>query len=121
MAVKKLLLAFVTTSLLSALANVVGKQNVAASEWLVGVLIVFGLLMHALSYIGYSRNFTIEQYNLDTEEEDGTSIDDRLIATGTIKPVIITTQQVKGATVIKADAYKSWEERREALRKALQK
>ena len=48
-------------------------------------------------------------------------IADRLIATGTIKPVIITTQQVKGATVIKADAYKSWEERREALRKALQK
>lgn len=77
MAVKKLLLAFVATSLLSAVANVVGKQNVAASEWLVGVLVIFGLLLHALSFIGYSRNFTIEQYNLDTEEGDETSIADQ--------------------------------------------
>lgn len=72
MAVKKLLLAFVATSLLSAVANVVGKQNAAASEWLVGVLVVFGLLLHALSFIGYSRSFTIEQYHLDTEEDDNT-------------------------------------------------
>ena len=46
-------------------------------------------------------------------------IADRLIAEGTIKPVIITTQKVKGATVIKADAYKNWKERRQAIEKTL--
>lgn len=45
-------------------------------------------------------------------------IADKLIASGA-KPVIITTEAVKGATVIKADDYKTWQERREAVIKAI--
>ncbi len=46
-------------------------------------------------------------------------IADRLIAEGKAKSVIITTQAVKGATVIKADDYKTWKARRNAVEKAI--
>lgn len=69
-AVKHLLIAFVATSLLSAVANAIGKQNVAASEWLVAILVPFGMLLYALSFIGYMRDFSLEQYAKDTDEPE---------------------------------------------------
>lgn len=47
-------------------------------------------------------------------------IADKLINDGKCKPCIITTETVKGAKVIKADDYKTWPERREALIKVIQ-
>lgn len=67
-AVKNLLVAFVATSMLSAIANAIGKQNVAASEWLVAILVLFGFLLYALSYIGYTRRFSVDQFYRDTNE-----------------------------------------------------
>lgn len=67
-AVKVLLFAFVATSMLSAVANIIGKQNVAASNWLWTMLVPFGILLYALSYIGYTRDFSPEQFIADTDE-----------------------------------------------------
>lgn len=72
-AVKHLLIAFVATSLLSAVANAVGKQNVAASEWKVAILIPFGVLLYTLSFIAFTRNFSLEQFAKDTDEHDAAS------------------------------------------------
>lgn len=71
-AVKALLFAFVATSMLSAVANIIGKQNVAASNWLWTMLVPFGILLYALSYIGYTRDFSPEQFIADTDETDNT-------------------------------------------------
>ncbi|MCQ2195976.1 MAG: hypothetical protein MJZ60_00455 [Bacteroidaceae bacterium] len=46
-------------------------------------------------------------------------IADCLIAQGKCKAVVITTQSVKGAAIVKADDYKTWKERRAALEKAI--
>lgn len=78
-AVKHLLVAFVATSLLSAVANAIGKQNVAASEWLVVILVPFGILLYALSFIGYTRDFSLEQFAKDTVEPD-VSVDEAAVA-----------------------------------------
>lgn len=43
---------------------------------------------------------------------------DQLLADGA-KPVIITTQKIAGAKVVKADAYKTWRQRRDAVRKII--
>lgn len=69
-AMRNLLIAFVATSLLSAVANAIGKENVAASEWLVVILVPFGILLYALSFIGYIRNFSIEQFLHDTDDSE---------------------------------------------------
>lgn len=45
-------------------------------------------------------------------------IADRLISEGA-KPVIITTQEVKGAKTVHASKYKTWKERREAVKKLI--
>lgn len=66
--VKKLLVGFAATAMLSAIANAIGKQNVAASEWLIVGLVLFGFLLHALSYMGYTRTFSAEQFFRDTKE-----------------------------------------------------
>lgn len=68
-AIKLLLVAFVATSLFSSVANAVGKQNVAASNWLIAILIPFGCLLYALSFIGYTRRFSQKQFQKDLEEE----------------------------------------------------
>ena len=46
---------------------------------------------------------------------------DRLIAEGRIRPCILTTASVAGASVLRADAYKTWEQRRKALETLLLK
>lgn len=67
-AMKSLLVAFVAMSILSAIANVIGKQHVAASGWLWVGLLPFGILLYALSFMGYMRDFSPEQFIEDTDE-----------------------------------------------------
>lgn len=70
-AIKCLLLAFVGTSVLSVVANALGKQFFASSDLLLLIaLLPFSVLLYALSYIGYTRNFTMEQFMKDTDETD---------------------------------------------------
>ena len=60
-AVKHLLIAFMMTSLCSAVANALGKQYFAQSDWLVlGILTPFSAMLFALSYIGFTRDFSFE-------------------------------------------------------------
>lgn len=71
-AVKHLLVAFVITSSCSAIANGVGKQYFAQSDWLLLlVLTPFSVMLYALSYIGFTREFEPEQLVADgIEAED---------------------------------------------------
>ena len=69
-AVKHLLIAFMMTSLCSAVANALGKQYFAQSDWLVlGILTPFSAMLFALSYIGFTRDFSFEQFAADGEED----------------------------------------------------
>lgn len=68
-AVKHLLIAFMMTSLCSAVANALGKQYFAQSDWLVlAILTPFSVMLFALSYIGFTRDFSFEQFAADREE-----------------------------------------------------
>lgn len=67
--VKILLVSFVATSVLSMLANAIGKQYFTTSEWLVLALIPFSIMLYALSYIGFTRTFSVNQY-LDDAKDD---------------------------------------------------
>ena len=68
-AVKHLLIAFVLTSLCSTVANVLGKHYFAQSDWMVfAVLTPFSVMLFALSYIGFTRDFSFEQFVEDSKE-----------------------------------------------------
>lgn len=70
-AVKHLLLAFVLTSLCSAIANGIGKQYFAQSIWLLLlVLTPFSVMLYALSYIGFIREFEPEQLEKDSADAE---------------------------------------------------
>lgn len=69
-AVKHLLIAFVIISLCSAVANALGKAYFLQNDWLILIVIVpFTILLFTLSYIGFTRNFSMEQYVKDIQEE----------------------------------------------------
>lgn len=68
--VKILLMAFVGTSVLSAIANSIGKQYFTTNDWLVLALLPFAIMLFALSYIGFTRNFSVYQYQNDANEEE---------------------------------------------------
>ena len=68
--VRHLLTAFLLTSVLSAVVNMLGKQYVASNEWLVVLLFgPFAVLLFALAYIGYTRRFSVEQLAEDMKED----------------------------------------------------
>ena len=68
-AVKHLLVAFLITSMLSGIANLLGKQYFAESDWLVfAVLTPFSVMLFALSYIGFTRDFSYEQFVEDSKD-----------------------------------------------------
>ena len=70
-AVKHLLIAFVITSFLSAVANALGKQYFAQSDLMVIVALTpFSIMLFALSYIGFTRDFSFEQFVEDSKEHD---------------------------------------------------
>lgn len=70
--VKILLGAFVTTSVLSVIANAIGKYFFTTNEWLVLALFPFAVMLYALSYIGFTRTFSVNQYLDDVHEGNDT-------------------------------------------------
>lgn len=70
-AVKILLIAFTAISILSVVVNMAGRQYFASSEWLLMMLsLLFASLLYSLSYIGFIRDFSCEQFLKDTDGED---------------------------------------------------
>ena len=68
-AVKHLLIAFLITSLCSGVANALGRHYFAQSDWmLLAVLTPFSVMLFALSYIGFTRNFSFEQFVEDSRD-----------------------------------------------------
>lgn len=66
---RHLLVAFLGISLLSGLANAIGKQYVGANDWVLSIgLTLFAVLLFALSYLGYHRDFTWEQFEADATD-----------------------------------------------------
>ena len=71
-AVKHLLIAFVITSFCSAIANTLGRHYFAQSDWMIlTILAPFTIMLFALSYIGFTRNFSFEQFVKDSEDYSG--------------------------------------------------
>ena len=69
--VRILMIAFVMTSILSAAVNAIGKSNVGARDaLLIPVAILFSVMLFALSYIGYVKQFSCENLSTDMEEDD---------------------------------------------------
>lgn len=69
-AIQHLLIAFVLTSLYSAIMNVIGKHYFAQSQWdILWVVVPFSVMLYALSHIGYFRSFSSEQFLRDSAIE----------------------------------------------------
>lgn len=69
--VKALLFAFVATSLISALANFAGRSFFATEDsLLIPVAILFATMLFALSYIGYTRDFSYAELSCETAEDN---------------------------------------------------
>lgn len=78
-AVKHLLIAFVITSFCSAIANTLGRQYFAQSDWMIfTILVPFTIMLFALSYIGFTRNFSFEQFVKDSEDPSSFPFDPSL-------------------------------------------
>lgn len=74
-AVHHLLIAIIIVSLLSGLANSVGRQFFGESLWLlIPISLAFSGMLFSLSYICYHKQFTIDQLTLD--EKDGEMMQD---------------------------------------------
>lgn len=97
-AVKHLLIAFFLTSLFSAIANALGRHYFAQSDWMVLLALTpFSIMLFALSYIGFTRNFSFEQFVEDskdnTEQSTGaTSVTEEKEIGSSIEQLIIAQQ-----------------------------
>lgn len=68
-AVRALLIAFVAIAVLSAIANALGKEHVASSDLLLFLMATpFIILLYILGFIGWTRDFSLEQFLHDTDE-----------------------------------------------------
>lgn len=68
--VKNLLIALIITSVISLTANVIGKSFFASDDRLLLVAaILFGVMLFALSYLGYTKDFSYVELTSDTAEE----------------------------------------------------
>lgn len=69
--VHHLLVAFIAVSILSTVANGVGKHFFGESLWLlVTISLAFSTMQFALSHIGFFRDFTIDTLHHDVEDDD---------------------------------------------------
>lgn len=67
--VHHLLVTIIVVSMLSAIANSIGKQFFGESLWLLAFIsLAFSTMQFALSYICFSRNFTVDQLVEDENE-----------------------------------------------------
>lgn len=70
-AVHHLLIAVITISILSGLANSIGKQFFGESLWLlIPISLAFTIMQFSLGYICFYRNFTIDQLIIDEKEAE---------------------------------------------------
>lgn len=68
--VRKLLIAFVVTSIISASASFIGKSFFASSDGLLlPVALIFAVLLFSISYIGYTRDFSYMVLLKENEEQ----------------------------------------------------
>lgn len=68
-AVSHLLIAIIIVSLLSGVANSVGREFFDESLWLlVPISLAFSIMLFSLSYICYYKDFTIDQLTVDEKE-----------------------------------------------------
>lgn len=68
-AVKHLLVFFILTSMLSTTVNIIGKHYFALHSWMMLIVMIpFAVLLFMLSYTGFVRNFSIEQYAEDKND-----------------------------------------------------
>lgn len=68
--VRALLVAFVVTSVFSAIANAVGKQFFAESNALLSIVaIVFATMLYIISYLGFNRSFTYDKMAQEIPED----------------------------------------------------
>ena len=68
--IRNLLIAFLLTSLNTIVLNILGRESVITSEWLIlFALDPIAVLLFVLGYIGYRRTFRIEQFFADNPEE----------------------------------------------------
>lgn len=66
-AVKALLLCFVLLSLSSVIANFLGREYFSEGTWQIAVIAIpFTALLYACGFIGFTRDFTAEQYATDS-------------------------------------------------------
>ena len=71
-AVKHLLIAFMVTSLCSAVANALGRPYFAQNDWLtLAAITPFSVMLFTISYIGFIRDFPYEQFVEDSRENIG--------------------------------------------------
>lgn len=69
-AVHHLLMAIIIVSLLSGVANSVGKEFFGESLWLlIPISLAFSTMLFSISHICFNRNFTIDQYHLDENDD----------------------------------------------------
>ena len=70
-AVHHLLVAIIIASILSGVANSIGKQFFGESLWLlIPISLAFSVMLFALSYICFNRSFTVDQFLLDEMSEE---------------------------------------------------
>ena len=66
-----MLIAFVVTSVLSFIANIIGRHYFVNSLWLLGVpSTLFSILLFAIGYIGYRQHFSIADIENDEQHAD---------------------------------------------------
>lgn len=71
-AVKRLLIAFMVTSLCSAVANALGRPYFAQNDWMtLAAITPFSVMLFTISYIGFTRDFPYEQFVEDSRENIG--------------------------------------------------
>ena len=67
--IRNLLIAFLLTSLNTIVLNILGRESVITSEWLIlFALDPIAVLLFVLGYIGYKRSFRAEQFLADDKE-----------------------------------------------------
>ena len=68
--IRNLLIAFILTSLNTIVLNILGRESVITSEWLILLALdPIAVLLFVLGYIGYRRSFRVEQFLADNPEE----------------------------------------------------
>ena len=79
--IRALLICFVFTSVCSVVINIIGRDAFRECVWQLALpATLFSVMLFSLFYIGYIRDFTIEQLRADTAQDD-TSDTDILVET----------------------------------------